>query len=155
MKLWISFALALALVVACVSVPLGRRTVWGHAKDHGVPQATGRVIAAGARGIAGGVAAAWTWMTARPEDGKAVAEGAARRAARRDETKAPRSATPAAHTRVGPAKDGLVPGKAWLAPEAPTAPVVHGILEAPPAEKITETDKTALDRLVVGSVKHN
>lgn len=147
MKPWLSLVLAAALVVACVTVPLGRRTVWGHAKDHGVPQATGRVIAAGARGIASGASAAWTWVTARPEAAKAVPRSA------RKEAKAARPVAPAAHFRAGPAGQATPQAKATLHPEAPAAPDEHGILAEPPAEQLTDTDKAGLERLVAGAAK--
>lgn len=153
MKLWLSIVLAFALVVACVSVPLRGRTVWGHAKDHGVPQATGRVVAAGARGIARGASAAWTWITARPEAGKAAPAAPARRAARRDETKPGRSVAATPHSRAASGGQDDQQPASGLAPEPPAAPAAHGILAEAPAERISAADKTALERLVAGSAK--
>ena len=135
MKLWISMALVVALLVACVTVRLGGRTVWGHAKDHGVPQATGRLLVAGAHGLVRGTAAAWTWMTARPEEAKGVAAPAPKRAARRDEQKPARQTLPASHFRTGAEREVQTPDE--LAPQAPAAPAPTGILEAPPAEKLS------------------
>lgn len=154
MKFWIALALAFALALACVSIPLGGRTVWGHARDHGVPQATARAVAAGACRLGSAAGTAWTWITARPEAGKGSPAIATKRVARRDETKPGRLATLVGRSRTSLSERDPAPPAHLVMPEAPEAPTPTGILAEQPAEKLSDTDKSALDRLVAKSAKH-
>lgn len=157
MKLALAMLACLALAVAAVTVPIGSRTAWGHARAHGVPQAAGRAAASGARWVSSGARAAWAWASSGPlapaaPPGKP--QPARRSAARRDERETARTAYSSQRQRAKEAPEAGARGPEGSArpvapPAAPPAPPPpHGIISAGPAEQITRDDQAALDRLV-------
>lgn len=162
MKLALAMLACLALAVAAVTVPIGSRTAWGHARAHGVPQAAGRAAASGAQLVASGARAAWAWASSGPAAPAAApkkAEPARKSAARRDERETARTTWSSQRLRAKEAEEAAgrreapkaAPAPIAAPAEAPAAPPAHGIIGAAPAERISRDDQAALDQLVARS----
>ena len=126
MKALLLFVVLSAALAAALFVPLGGRSFWQRAQEHGIPRAV-------ARGTAHGLRATWDFLAS-------LSHG----------TDSPGSPSGAGPTAEGPAHS---PRHASRKAQAAAAQPAHrtsreGIVAQPPKEKLGQSDRAALDDLV-------